>query len=363
MLTYVEGNSLHPERGGASVFARYAFNELWSFIAGWAILLDYLIVMAIAAFVDAALPGRLLGRRGRRTPEIAISGAAIAYVAWVNFRGLSAERYRYVLRLSLVGFVLFGAIVVVGLGAALRPLADHRRRPGTRRGTTWSSPRSSPRWPAPGSRRRPAWPASCAWGGEGLRRVVAAAAVGCWCCSWASRFVALMAVPVQGGTTELGGTFVDAPVLGVVAAFDPDWLAEGLRYAVGGVGALVLIQAVNGQMLGIGRLAYSLGTNRQIPSLLSRLHDRYSTPYVTICLAAVIAFALTPDDRPRVPGRHLRVRRDAGVHDRSPVGDRAAVPRARTAAGIPGRAERVDRVGVDPDPERAGGAAGRPGAG
>ena len=50
MLTYVEGNSLHPERGGASTFARYAFNELWSFIAGWAILLDYLIVMAIGAF-------------------------------------------------------------------------------------------------------------------------------------------------------------------------------------------------------------------------------------------------------------------------------------------------------------------------
>ena len=49
MATYVEGNSLHPERGGASTFARYAFDELWSFIAGWAILLDYLIVMAIAA--------------------------------------------------------------------------------------------------------------------------------------------------------------------------------------------------------------------------------------------------------------------------------------------------------------------------
>ena len=40
MLTYVEGNSLHPERGGASTFSRYAFNELVSFIAGSAIILD-----------------------------------------------------------------------------------------------------------------------------------------------------------------------------------------------------------------------------------------------------------------------------------------------------------------------------------
>jgi basic amino acid/polyamine antiporter, APA family len=39
-MTYVEGAALHRERGGSSVFARYAFNELVSFVAGWAILLD-----------------------------------------------------------------------------------------------------------------------------------------------------------------------------------------------------------------------------------------------------------------------------------------------------------------------------------
>src|SRR5213596_172468 len=36
-LTYFEGISLHPERGGSAVMARYAFNELLSFVAGWAI--------------------------------------------------------------------------------------------------------------------------------------------------------------------------------------------------------------------------------------------------------------------------------------------------------------------------------------
>ncbi len=33
--SYVEGASLHQERGGAAVLARYAYNELWSFIAGY----------------------------------------------------------------------------------------------------------------------------------------------------------------------------------------------------------------------------------------------------------------------------------------------------------------------------------------
>ena len=82
MATYVEGSSLHPERGGASTFARYAFNELWSFVAGWAILLDYLIVMAIGAVVDLGLPGGLLDRARRAaSPEIVIAGVALLYVA------------------------------------------------------------------------------------------------------------------------------------------------------------------------------------------------------------------------------------------------------------------------------------------
>ena len=48
-LTYVEGGTMFGERGGSATFSRYAFNELVSFIAGWAILIDYLIVIAIAA--------------------------------------------------------------------------------------------------------------------------------------------------------------------------------------------------------------------------------------------------------------------------------------------------------------------------
>ena len=62
MATYVEGNSLHPERGGASTFARYAFDEFWSFVAGWAILLDYLIVMALAAVAISDYLAGVLGR-------------------------------------------------------------------------------------------------------------------------------------------------------------------------------------------------------------------------------------------------------------------------------------------------------------
>ncbi len=53
-MTYVEGASLYPERGGSATFARHAFNELVSFIAGWAIVLDYIILIAVTALTVLA---------------------------------------------------------------------------------------------------------------------------------------------------------------------------------------------------------------------------------------------------------------------------------------------------------------------
>ena len=80
----------------------------------------------------------------------------------------------------------------------------------------------------------------------------------------------------------------------------------------------MLLVTMNGQMLGLSRLSYSLATNRQIPSSVGRLNRRRGTPYVAISLAAVLAFVLALPQRPRLPGRHLRLRRDAHVR-RSPT--------------------------------------------
>ena len=48
--TYVEGTVMFPEAGGSSSFARHAFNELVSFVAGWGQMLNYIITVAISAF-------------------------------------------------------------------------------------------------------------------------------------------------------------------------------------------------------------------------------------------------------------------------------------------------------------------------
>jgi APA family basic amino acid/polyamine antiporter len=57
------------------------------------------------------------------------------------------------------------------------------------------------------------------------------------------------------------------------------------------------VAAANSAMLGLSRLAYSLATNRQIPSALGRLHSTWSTPYIVIAIAALLAGALVaPED-------------------------------------------------------------------
>ena len=56
--------------------------------------------------------------------------------------------------------------------------------------------------------------------------------------------------------------------------------------------AVTLVAAANSAMLGLSRLAYSLSTNRQIPSGLGRLHPERSTPYVLIIFAGLIAAGL-----------------------------------------------------------------------
>ncbi|MBI4355419.1 MAG: amino acid permease, partial [Candidatus Omnitrophica bacterium] len=50
VLTYAELAAAMPEAGGSSSFARHAFNDMISFVAGWALLLDYIVTIAISAY-------------------------------------------------------------------------------------------------------------------------------------------------------------------------------------------------------------------------------------------------------------------------------------------------------------------------
>jgi APA family basic amino acid/polyamine antiporter len=293
IATYVEGSSLHQERGGASIYARYAFDEFWSFVAGWAILLDYLIVMAAAAVAVGEYLAVFWGDLAGGLPEVAIVAVALAYVAAQNVRGLSAGRLGMVLRLSLfsVGLLLLVAVIAFAQffdAGAIFDSIEFGDTPG------WDDAMFAAVVASVaivGVEAASGLAGEVRVGRRGLRRMVLASAAVALVLFVAVSAAALMAQPVVGGETALGGEYLEAPVLGIVAAYDPGWLMDAGRYVVGATAAAVLIVAMNGQMLGLARLAYSLATNRQIPSAVGRLHGSRGTPYVAIGVAAVIAFA------------------------------------------------------------------------
>src|ERR671928_1319270 len=60
-LSYAEGVAAIPETGGAAMLARRAFNDPIGFLTGWVLLLDYAIVIALAALFVPHYFGHAVG--------------------------------------------------------------------------------------------------------------------------------------------------------------------------------------------------------------------------------------------------------------------------------------------------------------
>jgi APA family basic amino acid/polyamine antiporter len=295
VMTYAENAARHPDRGGASSASRYAFDELWSFVAGWAIVLDYLIVMALAAFAVSDYLAAFWPELGRGWLERAVSAATLALVAVANVRGVRADRLGSLLRVGLVNLVV--ALVVIGVGL-VQLYEPGRILESVELG-------EAPRWrdlvfaavvstvALTGVEAASGLAGELRVGARAVQRVVVATAVLVLGVFIGMSLVGLSALPVRDGTTALGTTWIEAPVLGVVSAFEPAWLQAGLALVVGATGAVVLATAVLANMLGVSRLAYSLAIHSQIPGRLGRLHPHNATPHVAIWLAALAAFVLT----------------------------------------------------------------------
>ena len=115
-LTYVEGMSALPQAGGSSNFARRAFNELASFFAGWALLLDYLMTVAISAFFAGEYLSRLPGMSWLDDgPRKLIFGIAlIATVTLVDMRNIRAA-VRISVFVSIAALLIQVTLGVVGV--------------------------------------------------------------------------------------------------------------------------------------------------------------------------------------------------------------------------------------------------------
>ncbi len=293
-MTYGEGASLHRERGGSAMFARYAFNELVSFIAGWALVLDYTILVAVTALTVPSYLAAFWAPLGRGGLQIAIAFAVIAFVAADNLTGVSARRMRRRILLAGADLVLQAAVIVLGLALALHPgrlaASIHLGSMPTASDLAFALPIAVIAFTGLEAASNLAGEVTASV--RDLRRLIVPGSAIIVLIYVGIAFVGVTALPVHHHLTALGDRNIAAPLLGVVGAFRPAWVADVLEYVVAVGGAAALTAAAASAMLGVSRVGYSLATNRQIPSAVGRLHERWGTPFVIIGAAALGAAAL-----------------------------------------------------------------------
>ncbi len=293
-MTYAEGASRHPERGGSAMFARYAFNELISFVAGWAIVLDYTILVAVTALTVPSYLAAFWSPLGRGGLRVALALCVIVFVALDNLTGVSVRRLRRRILITAADLTLQAAVIILGLILVFHP---HRLTQSVHLGTSPTASNLAFALPIAVIAFTGLEAASSLAGevsatiGE-VKRLVGGGAALIVLIYVGIAVVGVAALPVHHGITDLGVHHLNAPVLGVVEAFHPSWLADVLKYAVAIGGALGLAAAAGSAMLGVSRVGYSLATNRQIPSAVGRLSPRWGTPFVVIAVAAIGAAAL-----------------------------------------------------------------------
>src|SRR6266699_242484 len=119
--TYAEATAMFPEAGGSSSFARHAFNELWSFFAAWAQMLNYTITIAISAFFVPHYLGGLYSSALQHGPGDVLFGiGVVALLSLINVIGVrEAAGLNIVLAITDLATQLL--LVIIGIVLVLSP--------------------------------------------------------------------------------------------------------------------------------------------------------------------------------------------------------------------------------------------------
>ncbi|HEY4896383.1 MAG TPA: amino acid permease [Solirubrobacteraceae bacterium] len=309
--TYAEGAAMFPEAGGSSSFARHAFNDVVSFFAGWALSLDYIITIAISAFFVPHYLGAFFPALNHNPGDIIGGIVTIALLAALNIRGLGESAK---LNLFLAVADLCTQVLLVGLGIVLvlNPglLLDqvHLGTAPTWRELIFALSVAMVAYTGIETVSNMAEEAKDP--GHDIPKAVNLVLIAVLGVYAGISIVALSALPVihhgvgyspallesykhAGYATALGGHYENDPVLGIVSrlGLHGTVLTIATDY-VGVLAATILFIATNAGLIGISRLSWSLAEHRQLPSIFSRLHPRFRTPWFTIVFFSVLAALL-----------------------------------------------------------------------
>jgi APA family basic amino acid/polyamine antiporter len=294
--TYAEGTVRFPEAGGSSSFARHAFNELVSFGAAWAQMLNYIITIAISAFFVPHYLSIFWAPLKQNPWDIVGGGIVVALLVVLNIVGIQ-ESARVNIGLALVDFATQVLLVLLGFALIFSPdvLSSN---------VHWGV---APTW----SQFLLAIPvAMIAYTGietvsnlaeeardpaKNIPRSIQFVALAVFVIYFTLPWIALSAMPVtkvNGEYQTLLGQpppegFSNDPVLGLVKNLGVSSGVESvLEVYVGVLAATILLIATNAGVIGASRITYAMASYRQLPEVFRRLHRRFKTPYISLLFFA-----------------------------------------------------------------------------
>jgi basic amino acid/polyamine antiporter, APA family len=297
--TYAEGTVHYPEAGGSSSFARHAFNELVSFGAAWAQMLNYVITIAISViFVPHYLS--IFYEPLKTNPWDIVVGIVFTWLlVGLNIVGVK-EAANLNIFLAVVDFATQLLLVALGFYLIFSP---HTLAHNVHLGV-------APSW----SQFALAIPvAMIAYTGietvsnlaeeardpvRSIPRSITLVAIAVFAIYFTLPWIALSAMPVvhEGGhyVTKLGQNppqgFKNDPVLGLVRNLGiHGTVLKFAEYYVGILAATILFIATNAGIIGASRITYSMATYRQLPEVFRRLHRHLKTPWLSLIVFAGIA--------------------------------------------------------------------------
>ena len=313
-LTYAEGTAMFPEAGGSASFARHGFNDSVGFISGWALMLSYVVTIAISAFVIPPYLGHFWPPlKESAILSTAVSMGIIFFLMVINvigvretsFLNVTAAVFDLLVQLLIIAsglLVIFNFDLLVNhitfywpstenlvLGIALAAIAYT----GVETMSQMAEETKRPAVRVPRSLILMIITVLILFGGVstvGLSAMTPQELV----TSWATDPVAGIAHSISSAIApqEIASRFSTQTEVVIVLT----WIFSGLRDLLPGLVAVlaasILFIATNAGLMGISRLAFSLGRHQLIPPALGMVHRRFKTPYISIILFAGVALAI-----------------------------------------------------------------------
>ncbi|MDE3189870.1 MAG: amino acid permease [Acidobacteriota bacterium] len=294
--TYAEGTVRYPEAGGSSSFARHAFNELASFGAAWAQMLNYVITIAISAFFVPHYLSIFWTPLRQNPWDIVVGAIVIAILVALNIVGIQ-ESAKINVALAAVDFATQLLLVLLGFILVLSPhTLVHNVHFGV--APTWANfllaiPVGMIAYTGietvsnlSEEARDPV---------RSIPRSITMVAVAVFTIYFTLPLIALSAMPVHEVAghyqTVLGlgppKGFANDPVLGLVEHLGiGGTLLSVLKIYVGLLAATILFIATNAGVIGASRITYAMAGYRQLPAVFRRLHPKFKTPWLSLLVFA-----------------------------------------------------------------------------